>query len=157
MRKVNENILNEISLEASDSSRKRKNLNFHSKDSDPLQRLLNALEPSTYVRPHKHINPDKREVFILLRGKVAVIEFDEKGNIADHIILDHSSGNYAAEITPAAWHTVISFEENSVYYEVKDGPYDAATDKIFAEWSPEENSIEKDSYLQKLKKQLCSV
>jgi len=140
MIKITDQLLNSLSSEASVSARKRKNYNFHKQDSDLLQRMLNALEPDTYVRPHKHVNPDKREIFILLKGKIAVIEFDDAGNISDKIILEHALGNYAAEIKTGSWHTVISLGNNSVYYEVKDGPYDPVNDKVFAKWSPEENS-----------------
>lgn len=157
MIKVQRPLLEELSKEAKTVLRKRKNYNFHKDDSDLMQRMLNALEQSTYVRPHKHINPDKREVFIILRGIVAVIEFDHHGNISDHIILDNSKGNYATEIIPGSWHTVISLENNSVYYEVKDGPYDKKKDKIFSEWSPAEGTQEAGKYLEKLKNVICSV
>ena len=157
MIKIQESLLRSLSEKARTNPRKRKNYNFHKKDNDTLQRMLNAMEPSTYVRPHKHVNPDKREVFILLKGKIAVVEFDDEGKIIDKIILDHTSGNYAAEITTASWHTVISFESDSVYYEVKDGPYDSASDKVFADWSPDENSMESLLYLENLKHEIRSV
>jgi cupin fold WbuC family metalloprotein len=150
MIKITNDLLKSLSAEASTSVRKRKNHNFHLTESDLLQRMLNAVEPRSYIRPHKHLNPDKREAFIILKGSMAVVEFDEKGAISDHIILDASIGNYAAEITPASWHTVISLQSGSVYNEVKDGPYNIMKDKIFADWSPEEGSAEADQYLKTL-------
>ncbi len=152
--KVNNILLESLSKEATTSVRKRKNHNFHTTESDPLQRMLNAVEPGSYVRPHKHINPDKREIFIILKGSMAVVEFDDNGEISDHIILDASLGNYAAEIIPSSWHTVISLESGSVYYEVKDGPYDPHTDKIFAPWAPEENSLQAGKYIRRLVEKL---
>jgi cupin fold WbuC family metalloprotein len=150
MIKVTNHLLKSLSAEASTSARKRKNHNFHTIESDPLQRMLNAVEPGSYVRPHKHSNPDKREVFIILKGRMVVVEFDEKGEVSDHILLDASLGNYAAEITPASWHTVISLEIGSVYYEIKDGPYDFNTDKTFADWAPAEGTPEANKYLKTL-------
>ncbi|MGD0711098.1 MAG: WbuC family cupin fold metalloprotein [Bacteroidales bacterium] len=147
MIKATNDLLKSLSAEASTSVRKRKNHNFHSEESDPLQRMLNAVEPGSYVRPHKHINPDKREVFIILKGSMAIVEFDDKGAISDHIVLDAAKGNYAAEIIPASWHTVISLKEGSVYYEIKDGPYDPVTDKVFADWSPEEGSEDAGKFM----------
>ena len=108
------------------------------------------MEPDTYVRPHKHVNPDKREVFFILKGKAAVIEFDEKGNITDHEILDPLQGSYAAEIAPGVFHTIVSLETGTVAYEVKDGPYNPEDDKHFAAWAPEEGSAESDPYLKNL-------
>jgi cupin fold WbuC family metalloprotein len=42
------------------------NYNFHESLDDPINRLINAMEPETYLRPHRHKNPDKNEVFLLL-------------------------------------------------------------------------------------------
>ena len=41
------------------SPRLRLNHNFHDDLADPINRMLNALEPGTYLQPHKHENPDK--------------------------------------------------------------------------------------------------
>jgi cupin fold WbuC family metalloprotein len=156
MIKVTSHLLSHLSDMAKESVRKRQNHNFHTKDSDPLQRMLIALESSTYVRPHKHVSPDKREAFIILRGKVAVVEFDNNGKIIDKIILCPELGNYCADIVPSYWHTVVSLGDNSVYYEVKDGPYDPIKDKVFAEWAPEEESSKSAEYLDVLKSKIVA-
>lgn len=155
MIKIDPHLIDQVSAEAKKSSRKRMNYNFHKQASDPMQRLLNAMEPGTYVRPHKHESPDKREVFFVVRGKLLVVQFDEKGNIVDHVILDSSEGTVAAEISERIFHTVISLQEGTVAYEVKDGPYDVADDKNFASWAPEEGSNEASLYLDNLLKQLA--
>jgi cupin fold WbuC family metalloprotein len=100
--------------------------------------MLNALQKNTYVQPHKHENPDKHEVFLILRGKAAVIEFDDSGKIIDHIILDYSKGNFGVEIKPRVWHTIIALENGTVVYEIKEGPYSPINDKNFATWAPKE-------------------
>jgi len=123
---------------ASSSERKRTNYNFHKEMSDTLQRMLNILNKNTYVQAHKHENPDKREVFIILTGKVLVVEFDDLGKITEHIILDRELGNYGCEIASGTWHTIICLENNSILYELKDGPYIVETDKQFAAWTPTE-------------------
>jgi cupin fold WbuC family metalloprotein len=120
------------------SERKRINFNFHKEASDTLQRMLNVLNENTYVQPHKHENPDKREAFIILTGKVLVVEFDDTGKITEHILLCRDTGNYACEISPRTWHTIICMENNSVLYELKDGPYIQEIDKQFAAWAPTE-------------------
>lgn len=152
MIKINEDFINITSEKAKISERRRMNFNFHKKDSDTLQRMLNAMEPDTYIQPHKHENPDKVEAFFSLRGRIAVVEFDDEGNITDHIILDPVKGNFGAEIAPRTWHTIISLDEGAVAYEVKDGPCDAEVDKNFAPWAPDENDKEEAvEYLRRLK------
>ena len=154
MIKINEEFIEETSAKAKTSKRRRMNYNFHKDPSATLQRMLNAIEPETYIQPHKHENPDKVEAFFVLRGKILVVEFDDEGNISDHIILDPLKGNFGAEIAPRKWHTIISLEKNSVAYEVKDGPYDANIDKNFASWAPSEGDPCASKYIQEILEKL---
>ncbi|MBK9292355.1 MAG: WbuC family cupin fold metalloprotein [Bacteroidetes bacterium] len=140
MIKIDNQLLDKLSAVASASPRRRINHNFHDGDHDTLQRMLNAMEPGTYIRPHLHHQPDKREVFICLRGRFMVVEYEHDGAIHDHIVLDAELGNYACEIAPNRYHSMIALLPGSVAYEVKDGPYDQNTDKKFAPWAPEEGS-----------------
>jgi cupin fold WbuC family metalloprotein len=154
MIKIDKDFLAPILIKASNSERKRTNYNFHQFAEDTLQRMLNVLNTGTYVRPHKHENPDKREAFIILKGKIAVIEFDDMGNVIENILLTAHYDNYGCEIAPKSWHTIICLEDNSVIYEVKDGPYIATIDKNFASWAPEEGSEEADEYNKRLLEKL---
>lgn len=147
MIKIDSELVKLISEQAYLSHRKRKNYNFHKELNDPFQRLINAIEPYSYIQPHKHENPDKREVFFILRGRMVVVEFDDYGNIVDHIILDAETGCMAAEIPERTWHCIISLEKGSVVYETKDGPYDPKDDKNFAQWAPKEDDKSSKQYI----------
>jgi cupin fold WbuC family metalloprotein len=152
--RISKNELSILKAEARNSLRKRKNFNFHKESGDTLQRMMHAMNPGTYVQPHKHENPDKREAFIILEGKVAVIEFNDRGDIISHFILDRSRENYGAEVPERTWHMLIALEENTVIYEVKDGPYSPLDDKNFAAWAPVEGNEECEKYLRKIKDSL---
>ncbi len=147
---INDALLNEVSEQARQSVRRRMNYNFHTDYSDPINRMLNALEPGTYCRPHKHEDPDKREVFIVLKGKMAVLFFNETGEVTEVVPLDPEQGSYGVDIPPGVWHSLVCIESGSVAYEVKDGPYVQLVDKNFASWAPEEGSSEVGEYLNKL-------
>jgi cupin fold WbuC family metalloprotein len=155
MIRINRQII-EITIDkARKSPRKRMNYNFHRDESSILQRMLNVIEPGTYIRPHKHENPDKNEVFILLSGKALVLEFSDDGNITEIYILDPVTEDYGAEIGPGVFHTIISLAPDTVAYEVKEGPYLPATVKQFATWAPEEGSEEAVDYMNRLIKLSC--
>jgi cupin fold WbuC family metalloprotein len=129
------------------------NHNFHDDLADPINRMLNAFEPGTYVQPHRHENPDKREVFIVLRGCLVVVFFDDSGTPTDFVLLDREKGNFAVEIPVGAWHTVIALEPGTVVYEVKDGPYLPMSDKNFSTWAPKEGDPKCGEYLARLTEQ----
>ena len=61
MKLISEELLDSVSHEARESSRLRMNYNFHESLDSPIHRLLNALEPGTYLPPHRHT--DKEETY----------------------------------------------------------------------------------------------
>ncbi len=150
MIKIDLPLLDNLTSEAQKAERKRKNHNFHFGGEDHLQRMLNAFEPGTYVRPHKHGDPPKREVFLLIRGRLLLVFFDDDGKICHRVILDSGGECRGVEIDPGEWHTAVSLKAGTIIYELKDGPYDPLTDKQFAPWAPEEGSPEAKVFLEQL-------
>jgi cupin fold WbuC family metalloprotein len=154
MIKINDKLLTETAARAKHAERQRCNHNFHEQPSDPVNRMLNAMKKGAYFPPHKHEKPDKREVFIILRGRVLMVEYDDNGRTKDHIILDPKEGNFGVEFSPGVWHSLIPLEEVSVLYEIKDGPYDKDIDKTFAEWAPKEGEEGASEFVDKILKEL---
>lgn len=142
--------MNKTSELAMKSPRLRMNYNFHPTHEEPLHRMLNAMEPGTYIQPHKHEDPDKFEIFLVLRGRFVAIIFDDDGNITDHSILDANEGKYGVEIPGKTFHTLLSLKTASVAYEVKAGPYFPSTAKNFAPWAPAEGEPGVALYIEKL-------
>ena len=116
--------------------------------------MLNALSVGTYVRPHRHADKHQSEGFILLRGRLALLIFDEDGQLdrANSLVLAPADGIYGLDIPPLIWHTLVALED-SVIYEVKghpNGGYVGERDKSFAPWSPAEGDANASAYLYKL-------
>ena len=155
MKIINEQLLDETQAKALQSPRLRMNYNFHERLDDPINRLLNAMEPGTYLRPHRHLNPAKDEIFLLLRGKVAVFLFDEEGNITEKTILNPKEGAYGAEIKAGTWHGLLVLESGSVIYKIKQGPFAPLAPENLAPWSPEAEDTEGvKKYLEWLESQI---
>lgn len=151
---INDELLKPVIEESRSNNRRRKNYNFHKVLEDPLQRMLNVLQPDSYVQPHRHKNPDKREAFIILKGKLLVVIFNEEGEIIDSAVLDNSTGSYGYDIDAGIFHSIIALEPDTVVYEVKDGPYFPLDDKNFASWAPAEGDENALSYNEELKTKL---
>src|SRR4051794_11085769 len=79
--------LDALSERAAASPRRRMNLNFHDTPSHPANRMLNAMEPDSYVRPHRHSASDKDETFVVVQGAFGVVLFDEHGGISHTALL----------------------------------------------------------------------
>lgn len=147
--------IKDLSSSATSSIRLRSHSNIHASYNDACQRLFNAIEPESYIRPHRHLSDPKEELLIAIRGKFCFIRFDDEGRIQETVNFGQTphSNDLAigVEISPSIWHTVLSCEIGGVLLEVKEGPFNPSTPKDLAPWAPEEGSIESKSYLNYLK------
>ncbi|MBM3275731.1 MAG: WbuC family cupin fold metalloprotein, partial [Candidatus Sericytochromatia bacterium] len=103
------------------SPRKRAVHRFHAHE-EAVQRMVNAVEPESYVRPHKHENPDKFEAFVALRGKAAIVTFDDKGAVEGGLVIAARGGSRGVEIPPRIYHMLLSLEPGTVLFELSQGP-----------------------------------
>jgi cupin fold WbuC family metalloprotein len=136
---------------AAASPRRRLNLNLHVDYADPCQRLFNAVEPDSYLRPHRHTEPAKPECFVAIRGRFHLLIFDAAGTVSERIELAPSGPVTAADVPPGVWHGVVALEPGSIFFETKPGPYEPLTDKDFAPWAPPEGSPVAAAYLERLR------
>ena len=88
MKLITEELLDRVTDQAKENSRLRMNYNFHESMEAAIHRMLNALEPGTYLPPHRHKNPDKEEVYLVLRGSLLAILFDDEGNVMEKVNLN---------------------------------------------------------------------
>lgn len=146
---IDDGLLDATLLRAKSSPRGRINHNFHPTLDDPLHRFLNAWTRGSYAAPHRHLQVPKPESFIVLRGELALFLFDDAGEITETHVLGRD-GVVGLDLSPGIWHTVTALTETAVCYEVKSGPYDAATDKEFAPWAPREGDPGVPAYLARL-------
>jgi cupin fold WbuC family metalloprotein len=121
MKIIDQNLLDNLTEEASKNERLRKNYNLHEKLDDPVQRLLNALEPGTDLPIHRHKNTE--ETYMLVRGGMRVLFYNEKKEITESVMLSSKAGSYGISIPKGQWHTIDNIEKGTVIFEVKQGPY----------------------------------
>ena len=118
---IDQNILDELTAQAKASPRLRINLNFHQSLDEKCHRFLNAVEPGTEVPIHRH--PTKDETFVVLRGKVKVLTYNDDGSVMDSVELCPLEGRYGVDIPKGVWHTIEAIETNTVIFECKEGPF----------------------------------
>jgi cupin fold WbuC family metalloprotein len=122
------------------SKRKRIILPIHRTQDARVQRMLNFLQPGTYIRPHMHPLDHATESLVLIQGSICFYIFSPEGDVQTSKILRAGSVNSVADIQPRIWHSFTVLEEDTVLFECKLGPYNETKDKIFATWAPAENS-----------------
>ena len=139
---------------ATKSPRLRQHRNIHQSYQDAVQRLFNAIEPGSYIRPHRHASDPRKELLIAIRGSMALITFGDQGSVTGILRFGsekHGSKLAAGVEVPAnTWHTVVALKPGCVLLEVKAGPFDSSQPKDLAPWAPEEASAMAQGYLKVL-------
>ena len=153
---MSETLLTEAVSKSQESPRKRIILPFHKNHDDSLHRMMNVMQPGTYVRPHRHSNPPKAESIVVLRGSLWFITFSDDGELDRSWRLEPGLGDFGVDILPGVFHSFIVTDPDTVIFEVKPGPYAKASDKDFASWAPAEGDPGVEPYLQDLLRRVDS-
>ena len=136
MKTIDKALFDTVALQAEQNPRRRMNYNFHETLDAPVNRLLNVMMTDTYLPPHRHTNPGKDEIVLVLQGSVLLFLFDDEGHVTFSKVIDPKKGMYGLDFDGTIWHTFVVLEPATVIYEVKEGPYQAITPDDFASWAP---------------------
>lgn len=117
---INDQLLDDIQEKATESPRRRMNMDLRNSSEDNSQRMLNVLLPGTVVPIHRH--RDTSETTMIVRGKLFVVFYNDLGAQTERYLLDSTTGNYGVQIPKGQWHAVEVIEPSTIF-EVKDGPY----------------------------------
>jgi cupin fold WbuC family metalloprotein len=129
------------------SPRKRIILPLHKGPDSALHRMLNAVQPYSYIQPHRHLDPPKAESILVLQGAILCFVFSPTGEVLKVRVLAAGSDEFGVDSDPGVFHTFVALRQDTVLFEVKPGPYEKSSDKDFAPWAPPENSPAVKDYL----------
>lgn len=117
-------LLDELTVKAEGSHRLRMNYNLHDSLDAKAQRLINVLLPGTILPIHRHRHT--AETYIILRGKMFVVFYNDVGAQIERFLLDPTIGNCGVQIPAGQWHGIEVMQPSAIF-EVKDGPYTPLT------------------------------
>ncbi|MGA9854864.1 MAG: WbuC family cupin fold metalloprotein [Gammaproteobacteria bacterium] len=139
MKLIDRNLVTSLHTAALVSPRLRTHYNLHTFHDETIQRMCMAMEPGTYIRPHRH--PDKWELLLIISGEMLVLSFDESGTVLTRAQLSTSGDTYGLENSAGTWHSVATLAPSTVVLEVKHGPYLPTPEQDYARWAPPEGHI----------------
>lgn len=142
LQRIDQGLFDRVASEARSLPRLRRNHNLH-QPSDPVQRFLNVMQPGTYVRPHRHQRGRPGagfECFVVLQGAIGLLLLDASGGVVQRERLSAAGPLRGIELPEGVLHTLVALEPDSVVLEIKEGPYEPASDKDFLAAFPAEGS-----------------
>lgn len=120
---INSQTLDSLTAQAKASPRLRMHLDLRNSEDDQSQRILNAIEPGSPERIHRHRHTS--ETVVCLRGRVVEEFYDDLERMCtDAIELSPNGPNVAINVPMGQWHSIRALESGSVVLAVKDGPYE---------------------------------
>jgi cupin fold WbuC family metalloprotein len=128
---IDNNLLDQVTEKAKASERLRMNYNLHDSLDAEAHRLLNVLEPGTIFPIHRHKHT--AETYIVLRGCINVIFYDDNKTLIEQHLVTPKQGVYCVHIPAGQWHTLEVMESSTVIFEVKDGPYEPLGGEVVLE------------------------
>ena len=117
---IDDQLLDNVAAKAEESPRLRMNYNLHDSLEAKVQRLINVLLPGSPLPIHRHRHT--AETYVILRGKMFVVFYNDMGAQTERYLLDPTQGNYGVQIPAGQWHGIEVIEPSAIF-EVKDGPY----------------------------------
>jgi cupin fold WbuC family metalloprotein len=127
--------------------KRRVRINAHPASTDELHEMIIAIEPGSYIRPHKH--PGKSEAFHIIEGQVDIVVFSEEGNI-ERIVSLAAKGDrhpFYYRMSIAHFHTLIIRSDLLVVHEITNGPF-LPTGTVYAAFAPEEDDVDRATAFQ---------
>ncbi len=149
--------------EAKKNPRRRASYCFHNFNSDgvtsseKIQRVLNAIMADSFVSPHRHVNPPKKEIFIGLAGRLVAVCYDEEGEVIEFFPFGRDEEILVVEMNPLVWHSMVAMTPRAAMLEIIEGPYDPEHHMEKAAWAPPEDDREAcQEFLRNLKEKMKS-
>ncbi|MBB3104184.1 WbuC family cupin fold metalloprotein [Azomonas macrocytogenes] len=126
--------------------RRRYHHGFHAL-SEPCHRMVVGLQPDSYIAPHCHLDPDKSENLIVLRGQLGLLLFTEGGAVSDTRVMAAGGDCLGVDLPPGTFHALVVLAPDTMMFECKAGPYLPLREDERAAWAPGEGGAGVAEYL----------
>ena len=119
--RIDNKLLESLTKKAEANERLRMNLDMRTSPEDTSQRMLNAIEPGSILPIHRH--RFTTETVVIVKGSLKETFYNDKGEVADIIIMQAGGECPMIQIPAGQWHTAEALEPGTVIFEAKDGAY----------------------------------
>jgi cupin fold WbuC family metalloprotein len=147
MKLFDNTLFDALCAEADEVPRRRAHHLIHDSRAEPVQRMLIGLQPGTYLQPHRHLDPPKWELLLVLKGAAGWLGFDDEGRVTARLEAGAHRGSKGLESPAGAWHSLVCLAPDTVIFECKPGPFSPVAPSDFAPWAPSEGAAEAADYV----------
>ena len=130
--------LEQLKTDARNEPRQMARLCLHQGTEDRVHEMVIAFTRKAYVIPHRHLA--KSESFHVIEGSLAVVFFDNDGDVTNRIELGVSGSerSFLYRLNTSLWHMALPLSEYVIIHEVTGGPL-LSEDTEHPYWAPKES------------------
>ena len=139
---IDDRMLDGVCAEGRRSPRLRMNRNVHRSTDEAVNRVLNAMHRGSYIPVHRHLSPERSESCVVLRGRAGLTIYDDEGRVTERRIVGPCCGCAGFDLEAGVWHGLTVLEDDTVLFEVKQGPFAPIDARDLAPWTPAADDAE---------------
>ena len=119
---IDTQLMSSVAEKARVAPRLRMNYNFHRSTDESVNRLLNVMHRGSYTPVHRHL-------------------YDAQGHVVERREVGPACDCCGFDIEPGVWHGMVVLEDDTVVFEVKQGPYAPIAKENIAPWTPDSEDV----------------
>ena len=152
---INNDIIEQIIEEASQSQRHMARLLMHFDHEDPVQEMLIAMGRNCAVMPNRSVG--RSESLQVVQGELLLIIFDDNGNVVKRVEMGPAGSGkvFLYRLSSTPWHTMIPLTKMVVVHEAIEGPFKQSLEPL-PDWVPGDSESLK-LFLKEIEKQAASI
>ena len=152
---INNDLVEQIIEEASQSQRHMARLLMHFDHEDPVQEMLIALGRNCAVMPNRSVG--RSESLQVVQGELLLVIFDDNGNVLKRIEMGPAGSDkvFLYRLSSTPWHTMIPLTKMVVVHEALEGPFKQSSEPL-PDWVPGDSESLK-RFLKEIEKQAASI
>jgi len=132
---INNNLIEQLIEEASQSQRHMARLLMHFDHKDPVQEMLIAMDRNCAVMPNCSVG--RSESLQVVQGELLLVIFDDNGNVVKRIEMGPAGSDkvFLYRLSSTPWHTMIPLTKMVVVHETLQGPFKQSSEPL-PDWIP---------------------
>ena len=152
---INNELVEQIVKEASQSQRHMARLLMHFDHEDPVQEMLIALGRNCAVMPNRSVG--RSESLQVVQGELLLIIFDDNGNVVKRVEMRPAGSDkvFLYRLSSTPWHTMIPLTKMVVVHEALEGPFKQSSEPL-PDWLPGDSESLK-RFLKEIEMQAASL
>ena len=135
---INNDLVEQIIEEASQSQRHMARLLMHFDHEDPVQEMLIAMDRNCAVMPNRSVG--RSESLQVVQGELLLIIFDDNGNVIKRVEMGPAGSGkvFLYRLSSTPWHTMIPLTKMVVVHEALEGPFKQSSEPL-PDWVPSDS------------------